>query len=300
MTRIAANGIELAYDEFGNPEGEAVLLIAGLGTQRIRWTDSFCDLLAAQGLRVIRFDNRDTGGSTSFKSYPPLDFAELAATLSVGKLPDLPYTLGDMAQDAIGLLDGLGIQQAHLVGRSMGGMIAQLAAARYPDRVLSLVSIMSTSGNPELPQAAPDVMAMMTRPAPNPFEDEAGFLANSAAFARRIAGTGYSFDEEAYRMLIREEVRRAYDPGSTGRQIAAIALSGDRRPKLATIRVPALVVHGTDDPMFPPVCGEDTARTIPGAEWMLLEGMGHDLPARLEAAVAEAIARTAGRGRAER
>ncbi len=298
MTRIAANGIELAYDEFGNSESEAVLLIAGLGTQRIRWTDSFCELLAAQGLRVIRFDNRDTGGSTSFKSYPPLDFAELAATLSVGKLPDLPYTLGDMAQDAIGLLDGLGIERAHLVGRSMGGMIAQLAAADYPDRVLSLVSIMSTSGNPELPQAAPDVMAMMTRPAPNPFEDEAGFLANSAAFARRIAGTGYPFDEEAYRMLIREEVRRAYDPGSTGRQIAAIALSGDRRPKLATVRVPALVIHGTDDPMFPPVCGEDAARTIPGAEWMLLNGMGHDLPARLEAAVAKAIARTAGRGTA--
>lgn len=300
MTGIAANGIELAYDEFGSPEGETVLLIAGLGTQRIRWTDSFCDLLADQGFRVIRFDNRDTGGSTSFQSYPPLNFAELAATLSAGKLPDLPYTLGDMAQDAIGLLDGLGIERAHLVGRSMGGMIAQLAAADYPDRVLSLVSIMSSSGNPDLPQTAPDVMAMMTRPAPNPFEEETGFLANSTAFAKRIAGTGYPFDEAAYRALIREEVRRAYDPGSTGRQIAAIALSGDRRSKLATIRVPALVVHGTDDPMFPPVCGEDTARAIPGAEWLLLEGMGHDLPTGLELTVAEAIARTAGRGRAER
>ncbi|OWR30380.1 alpha/beta hydrolase [Saccharibacillus sp. O23] len=300
MKRIAANGIELAYDEFGSPAGEAVLLIAGLGTQRIRWTDSFCELLADQGFRVIRFDNRDTGGSTSFKQYPPLDFAELAAALSAGKLPNLPYTLGDMAEDAIGLLDGLGIKRAHLVGRSMGGMIAQLAAASYPDRVLSLVSIMSSSGNPELPPAAPDVMAMMTRPAPNPFEDEAGFLANGAAFAKRIAGTGYPFDEETYRAMIREEARRAYDPGSTGRQIAAIALSGDRRPKLATIRVPALVVHGSDDPMFPPICGEDTARAIPGAEWLLLEGMGHDLPARLEATVAEAVARTARRGRAER
>ncbi|RAW11531.1 alpha/beta hydrolase [Paenibacillus taichungensis] len=294
---IKVNGIDLAYDSYGNEKDETILLIAGLGTQMIRWTVPFCEMLAARGFRVIRFDNRDTGLSTHFSHYATLDFEALAKTLMSGQRPDIPYTLNDMSDDTIGLIDALGIQKAHVVGRSMGGMIAQLVANRYPERILSLTSIMSTTGNPELPPTSPDVMALMTRPAPNPMEDEAGYLAHSVAFARRIAGTGYPFDENEYHSIIREEVQRAFDPGSVGRQIAAIAVSGDRRPQLAKVNVPSLVIHGVDDPMFVPACGKDTAHAISGAEFMLLEGMGHDLPAQLFETVVDGIVRTARRKR---
>lgn len=295
MNIIKVNDIDLAYDSFGDENNEAIILIAGLGTQMIRWTDSFCRILAARGFHVIRFDNRDVGCSTHFSHYPTMDFDVLAIALMSGQQPDIPYTLDDMSSDAIGLLDALSINQAHFVGRSMGGMIAQIAASEYPERVLSLTSIMSSSGNPALPQTSPDVMAMMTKPAPNPFEDKAGFLAHSLSFAKRIAGTGYPFEEDAYRALILEEVHRAYDPGSIGRQIAAMAVSGDRRPRLATMKVPVLVIHGVEDPLFVPACGEDTASAIPGAELMLVDGMGHDIPHQLYKVIVDGIECTARR-----
>lgn len=293
MNMLRVNDIDIAYDSYGSEKNETILLIAGLGTQMIRWTVPFCEMLAARGFRVIRFDNRDTGLSTHFSNHATLDFEALAKTLMSGKLPDLPYTLDDMADDTIGLLNALGIKKAHVVGRSMGGMIAQLMASQYPERVLSLTSLMSTTGNPELPPTSPEVMALMTGPAPNPMEDEEGYLAHSVAFAKRIAGTGYPFEEDAYRSLIREEIQRAYDPGSVGRQIAAIAVSGDRRARLAKVKVPALVIHGVEDPMFVPACGRDTAEAINGAELMLLEGMGHDLPQQLFETVVDGIERTA-------
>lgn len=295
MNILKVNGIDLAYESYGNKTDETILLIAGLGTQMIRWTVPFCEMLVARGFRVIRFDNRDTGLSTHFSHYPTLNFEALANTLMSGQRPDIPYTLNDMSDDAIGLLDALGIRKAHFVGRSMGGMIAQLAASRYPERVLSLTSIMSTTGNPDLPPTSPEIMALMTRPAPNPMEDEEGYLAHSLAFAKRISGTGYPFEVDEYRSLIREEVQRAYDPGSVGRQIAAIAVSGDRRPHLAKVTVPSLIIHGMDDPMFVPACGKDTAQAISGAEFMLLEGMGHDLPAQLFETVVAGIERVARR-----
>lgn len=295
MNILKVNGIDLAYDSYGNRTDETILLIAGLGTQMIRWTVPFCEMLVARGFRVIRFDNRDTGLSTHFSHHPTLNFETLASTLMSGQRPDIPYTLNDMSDDAIGLLDALGIRKAHFVGRSMGGMIAQLAASRYPERVLSLTSIMSTTGNPDLPPTSPEVMALMTQPAPNPMEDEEGYLAHSLAFAKRISGTGYPFEADEYRSLIREEVQRAYDPGSVGRQIAAIAVSGDRRPYLAKVTVPSLIIHGMDDPMFVPACGKDTAQAISGAEFMLLEGMGHDLPAQLFETVVAGIERVARR-----
>ncbi|WP_154959180.1 alpha/beta fold hydrolase [Paenibacillus polysaccharolyticus] len=293
MNMLRVNDIDIAYDSYGSEKNETILLIAGLGTQMIRWTVPFCEMLAARGFRVIRFDNRDTGLSTHFSNHATLDFEALAKTLMSGKLPDLPYTLDDMADDTIGLLNALGIKKAHVVGRSMGGMIAQLMASQYPERVLSLTSLMSTTGNPELPPTSTEVMALMTGPAPNPMEDEEGYLAHSVAFAKRIAGTGYPFEEDAYRSLIREEIQRAYDPGSVGRQIAAIAVSGDRRARLAKVKVPALVIHGVEDPMFVPACGRDTAEAINGAELMLLEGMGHDLPQQLFETVVDGIERTA-------
>lgn len=295
MNMLRVNDIDIAYDSYGSEKNEAILLIAGLGTQMIRWTVPFCEMLAARGFRVIRFDNRDTGLSTHFSNHATLDFEALAQTLMSGKRPKIPYTLDDMANDTIGLLDAIGMEKAHIVGRSMGGMIAQLAASQHPERVLSLTSIMSTTGNPELPPTSPEVMALMTQPAPNPMEDETGYLTHSIAFAKRIAGTAFPFDEEEYRSLIREEIQRAYDPGSIGRQIAAIAVSGDRRARLAKVNVPTLVIHGVDDPMFVPACGKDTAEAIPGAEFMLLDGMGHDLPAQLFETVIDGIERTARR-----
>ncbi|MGO4337355.1 alpha/beta fold hydrolase [Labrys sp. KB_33_2] len=295
MNSVKANAIDLAYDSFGDEAGEAMLLIAGLGTQMIHWTVPFCEELATRGYRVIRFDNRDAGYSTHFSQCVPPDFGALAAMLAAGRRPDVPYTLYDMAADATGLLDALSIDRAHVVGRSMGGMIAQIMASEHPERVLSLTSIMSSTGNPSLPQAAPDVMAMMMRPAPDPVTNHAGFLSHSLAFRRRIAGTGYPFDEKAHRALVLEEVQRAYDPGGTGRQIAAMAVIGDRRSRLATITVPSLVVHGVDDPLILPACGRDTATSIPNADFMLVDGMGHDLPPALYQMVVDAIGRTARR-----
>jgi pimeloyl-ACP methyl ester carboxylesterase len=295
MTIVKANGIDLAYDSFGDEADEAILLIAGLGMQMIRWTAPFCEELAARGYRVVRFDNRDTGCSTHFRHCTPPDFGALAAALMAGRRPDVPYTLHDMAPDAMGLLDVLAVGRAHVVGRSMGGMIAQIMASEYPERVLSLTSIMSSTGNPTLPQAAPDVMAMMMLPALDPVSNEAGFLAHSLAFARRIAGKGHSFDHEAHRLLVLEESRRAYDPGSSGRQIAAMAVTGDRRSRLATITMPTLVIHGADDPFILPACGRDTAVSIPNAELMVIDGMGHELPPALYRTVIGAIDRTARR-----
>ena len=292
-----ANGIDLAYDSFGDEADEAILLIAGLGTQMIRWTVPFCEDLASRGYRIIRFDNRDAGRSTHFRHVAPPDFGALAAALMAGERPAVPYTLDDLAADAIGLIDSLSIDRVHVVGRSMGGMIAQIMACEYPNRVLSLTSIMSSTGNPALPQAAPDVMAMMMRPAPDPAVDEAGFLAHRIAFAHRIAGTGQPFDEDAHRLLILEETRRAYDPAGTARQIAAIAVGGDRRARLATMRAPTLVIHGTEDPLFPVDCGKDTAASIPGAELLLIEGMGHDLPSELYGRIIEAVEQTIRRSR---
>ena len=293
MAIVRTNAIDLAYDSFGNEADETILLIAGLGTQMIRWTVPFCEELAARGYRVIRFDNRDAGCSTHFRDLAPPDFGALAATIMAGRRPDVPYTLGDMAADVVGLLDVLAIDRAHVVGRSLGGMIAQIVASEYPGRVLSLTSIMSSTGNPNLPQAAPDVMALMMRPAPDPASDETGFVAHSLAFARRIAGGGNRFDEEACRFLTLEEIRRAYDPGGFGRQIAAIAVTGDRRWRLATITPPTLVIHGSEDPLIPPACGADTAASIPNADFMLIDGMGHDLPPALYGTVVDAIDRTA-------
>jgi pimeloyl-ACP methyl ester carboxylesterase len=295
MTTAGINDIELAYDSFGGEADEAILLISGLGTQMIRWAVPFCEQLALRGYRVIRFDNRDAGHSTHFSECGSPDLGALVATLMAGQRPEVPYTLHDMAADAIGLLDSLSIDRAHVIGRSMGGMIAQIMASEHPQRVMSLASIMSSTGNPALPQAAPDVLAMMMRHAPDPFSDEAGFLSHSLAFARRIAGKGHLFDDEAYRAIVLEEVRRAYDPGGGSRQIAAMAVTGDRRSRLATIAVPTLVIHGADDPLILPACGEDTAISIANAEFLLIDGMGHDLPASLHSRIIEAIDRIARR-----
>ncbi|MEK6399014.1 MAG: alpha/beta hydrolase [Terriglobus sp.] len=293
MNVTTANGVKLAYDSFGNQDHPVMLLIAGLGTQRTRWPNVFCEGLAQRGYRVIRFDNRDAGESTHFTNSGVPDFNELRSALMAGRKPTVPYALTEMALDAVELLDQLSIERAHVVGRSMGGMIAQIIASEHPSRVLSLTSIMSSTGNPALPQAAPDIMAMMMQPPPDPFVDLEGFIANQVAFARRIAGTGYVFDEPAHRAIVLEELRRSYDPAGTARQIAATGTAGDRRERLRTITAPTLVIHGTDDPLIPPACGEDTAASIPHARLMLVEGMGHEIPPEFCDVILDAIHRIA-------
>ena len=290
MSKAKANGIEIEYDCFGNAEAQTVLLISGLGTQMIRWSETFCQLLANQGYRVIRFDNRDAGLSTHFDNALTPDFAAIADAVSRGEAPHVPYTLFDMAKDAVGLLDALNIRKAHVVGRSMGGMIAQLLASEHAERVHSLVSIMSSTGNRDLPQASPAVMAAMTAPAPHPFKDEQGYLAHCVAFSHVIAGRGYPFDESVQRDQALAEVKRAYNPSGFWRHIAAIAATGDLRSRLANIRAPTLVLHGSDDPLVSPEAGKDTAAHIKGAELRIVEGMGHDLPPSLFGLVAGAIA----------
>jgi pimeloyl-ACP methyl ester carboxylesterase len=295
MPKTKANGIEIEYDSFGNNEAEAILLISGLGTQMIRWSETFCQTLAAQGYRVIRFDNRDAGLSTRFDNASMPDLAAIADAVARGETPNVSYTLVDMANDAVGLLDALMVQRAHVVGRSMGGMIAQLLASKHADRVLSLVSIMSSTGNRDLPQASPAVMAVMTSPAPHPFKDERGYIAHCVAFSKLIAGRGYPFDESVQRDQALVEVKRAYNPSGFWRHIAAIAASGDLRSRLRKITVPTLVLHGADDPLVSPEAGKDTAAHIKGAELLIVEGMGHDIPPSLFAFVARAIADNARR-----
>jgi len=295
MSTLQANGLTLGYDSFGAADDEAVLLISGLGVQRLRWADSFCEQLAAQGFHVIRFDNRDAGQSTHFSGAAAPDFAALVAALQVGRVPVVPYTLHDLATDAVGVLDGLGVSRAHVVGRSMGGMVAQLLASTHVPRVRSLVSIMSSTGHPGLPATAPDVMAMLMRPAPDPRVDEAAFLAHGVAFARRIAGTGFPFDEAAHRALLQAELLRTQGPGGVARQIAAIAATGSLRPLLARVVAPTLVVHGSDDAMIPPGCGRDTADHVAGAQFLLIEGMGHHVPAALHQQLVHAITANARR-----
>ncbi|KGT95113.1 alpha/beta hydrolase [Erwinia typographi] len=292
MKFLKANGIDVCYDSFGDENDETILLISGLGTQMIRWTELFCQSLVAEGFRVIRFDNRDAGLSTHFTNLPSPDFAVLAKSITAGQKPDVPYTLHDMAADAIGLLNALAINQAHVIGRSMGGMIAQLMASDYPQRILSLISIMSSTGNPNLPSAEPDVMAMLTKRLPNPAEDLEGYVTHTLLFANRIAGAGFAFDEESHRAIILEEFHRAYDPAGFGRQIAAIAATGDIRSRLVRIHVPTLVIHGADDALIPPACGKDTASSIHGAELLLINGMGHDLPVALYQPLVTAICKT--------
>ncbi|QND53272.1 alpha/beta hydrolase [Phyllobacterium sp. 628] len=294
MPQVVANRIAIEYDTFGSGDSEPILLISGLGVQMIRWTVPFCEHLAEQGYRVIRFDNRDVGLSTHF-SDPVPDLAAVAEAVSRGLKPRVPYTLYDMADDAIGLLDELGIAQAHLVGRSLGGMIAQLAASVYPHRSLSLSVIMSSTGNPKLPPPAPDAMATLISPAPDPLIDEAGFLDHSVAASRIIASPAYLFDETAQRAQALREFKRAYNSGGFGRQIAALAATGDIRAQLKAITAPTLVIHGQADKLVPSAAGEDIAANINGAELMVIKGMGHDLPPELYETVITAIVNNARR-----
>lgn len=289
MARARTNGIELEYDVLGEPGAEPVLLVAGLGAQMTCWTTPFRTLLAASGRQVVRFDNRDCGLSSHLAAAPAPEITAVAAATARGERPDVPYGLDAMAADAVGLLDALGIERAHLVGRSMGGMIALLAASAYPDRILSVAPVMSTTGNPALPQPAPEVLAALTRPAPSLSDDREGFVAHGLRFARLIASPGQPFDAKERRAQILADAERAHDPAGFRRQLAAMAAAGDIRPRLSAVAAPTRVVHGAADVLLSPAGGRDIAASVPGAGLTIIDGMGHEIPPGFYGDVAAAI-----------
>lgn len=271
MAKVDVNGIKLEYDTVGDPGDPAMLLIMGLGEQLIDWPQEFCERLAARGYRVIRFDNRDAGLSGGPDEPAPPDLAAVLA----GDLRTVPYRLADLAADAAGLLDALDVAQAHVVGVSMGGMIAQQLTLDFPDRVRSLCSIMSTTGDRSVGRATPEAAVVLRQPAATS-RDVA--IANAVAVAQLIGSPGFPVDAGELRRRAIAKVDRAYRPVGTARQFAAIVASPDRTPRLGEVRVPTLVVHGAEDPLISVSGGRATAAAIPGAELLVVPGMGHDLP----------------------
>ncbi|MEV6152963.1 alpha/beta hydrolase [Nonomuraea sp. NPDC052129] len=262
-TLAAANGIEIAYETFGSPGGRPLLLIMGLGAQLIHWDDELCELLAEQGHHVVRFDNRDSGLSTHLHD-------EGVPTLGTSS----SYLLDDMADDAAGLMDVLGWPAAHVVGASMGGMIAQTLAIRHPERVLTLTSIMSTPG-PDVAPPTPEASAVLLAAPPT---DRDAVLAQSLRTWAVIGSPGFDMDRERILRLSGQAYDRCFDPPGTTRQLAAIMASGDRTERLGTLGIPALVIHGEADALVPVAAGHATAAAIPGATLLTFPGMGHDLP----------------------
>jgi pimeloyl-ACP methyl ester carboxylesterase len=288
VARIKANGIDIEYETLGKESDPTILLIMGLGAQLTLWSDAFCNGLAAKGFHVVRFDNRDCGLSTGFDSWGQADLPAAFMKLMAGKKVDAPYLLADMANDTIGLLDALGLERAHLVGASMGGMIAQVAAAKYPARTRSLVSIMSTSGRPGLPPGKPEaIKATLERPATT---DRETMVRHYMMLRRTIGSPAYPESEAEMRRLVERNIDRRYYPAGVGRQYLAILASGDRVELLKTVKVPTLVVHGADDPLLPQAGGRDVAALVPGAELEIYPGMGHDLPTALTPKLVERIA----------
>ncbi len=273
MAQISANGIQIEYDTFGDRSSPALLMIMGLGTQMIRWDEGFCQQLADRGHFVIRFDNRDVGLSSKIEAAGMPNIMEAMTAALSGKSVLSPYTLDDMADDAVGLLSGLGIEQAHICGASMGGMIAQTVAFRHPDRVLSLISIMSTTGDPMLPPARPDAMAVLTTPSP---PEREAYINNSVYVWKVIGSPGFPFDEERIRKLSGKEYDRCFYPQGYGRQMVAIMAHGNRTERLKGVTAPTLVIHGSEDPLVPIEGGKATAKAISGAEFLIIDGMGHD------------------------
>ena len=291
MPQVSANGIQLEYETFGDKSAEPILLIMGLGSQMTRWPEPLIRMLVEKGHYVIRYDNRDVGLSSKLDQAGIPNLADIISARQAGKPPVTPYSLDDMALDAVGLLDALKIDSAHIVGVSMGGMIAQLLAADHPTRVRSLTSIMSSSANPALPPAKPEARAIIGTPAPNPFENRDAFLERAVTSARVLGSPGYRVPEEIIRERAAADAERSYYPQGFARQYAAILASPDRRAKLQTITAPSVVLHGEDDALVPVEAGKDTAANIPGAELITVPGMGHDVPPGLFDVFVDAVMR---------
>jgi pimeloyl-ACP methyl ester carboxylesterase len=275
MARVRANGIEIEYEDTGPRDGIPLLFISGFGSQLSSWTPKFHEALEAKGLRVIRFDNRDVGLTQKWDGIVP-DTAKVIAAVQQGRKPDVPYTLDDMAADAAGLLDALGIGSAHICGASMGGMIAQLVVLDHPRKARSLISIFSSTGDPSLPQSSPEARAALTTPAPA--TDRASVIAHSLKGRRSYASTAWPFDEAFFGDLIGKSYDRMFYPEGSSRQFAAIIASPPRTERLKGLKLPALVLHGSADMLVRVEAGRHTAQCIAGSEYQEIEGWGHDMP----------------------
>mgnify|MGYP000296447592 CR=1 FL=1 len=289
MPQITANGISIEYEAHGDPKNPPLLLVMGLGAQLTLWPMELVDALVARGYYVIRHDNRDIGLSEKFGHAGVPNFRRVALMRMFGLRARLPYRLTDMADDAAALLGALGIEKAHVVGASMGGMIVQLMAIHHPNLLLSMTSIMSTTGNPRLPRPKHEAMnALLDRaPANATLED---VIPIGIRVARAIGSPAYPTPEERLRERIARDFNRSFYPEGAARQISAIMDDGDRRKRLKQVRVPSLVIHGSDDPLVPVEGGRDTAAHIPGAKLLEIPGMGHDLPLELVETIADALA----------
>jgi pimeloyl-ACP methyl ester carboxylesterase len=286
MPRANSNGLDLEYETFGSPTDPALVLVMGLGAQMINWDNDFCGLLAAEGFQVIRFDNRDIGLSTYLDDLPVPDLAALLG----GDLSQAPYGLPDMADDVAGLLSALGIERANVVGVSMGGMIAQQFAINHPTRLLSLCSIMSTTGDPTVGGATPKALAALMRPAATSREQA---IEQGAIGSVIIGSPGFPLSEEERRAKAAASYDRSFHPAGGVRQTAAIIASHDRTEGLRTVTVPTLVIHGEADPLVDQSGGKATAAAVPGSELMIIPGMGHDLPRQTWPTIVGGIVRNA-------
>lgn len=294
LGKVNANGIEIVYESFGSEDDETMLLINGTGAQLIDWPKELIDDLVGRGYRVIVFDNRDVGLSTRFDEAGPPDWVAIFTAMGEGQSSPVAYTAEDMAQDAVGLLDALDIDKVHLVGVSGGAIISQVIAANHPERTLSLTLLMSNSGNPAYPiPADPERLAAIlpALPVGSPLED---IVEQRLSAAQALQSPDYPTDESVLRVWITSAVERAYYPVGSDRQGAAVlAVLGDMRGILENIQAPTVVIHGSSDPLNPYQLGEDVANTIPGADFILIEGMGHDLPVELIPTIADAIIKVA-------
>ena len=271
MTHTTANGIDIEYDTFGDRNGSPLLLIMGLSSQMVAWPESFCRKLARSGHWVLRFDNRDVGLSSKIEG---VGLPDLMAAHLQGQPVAAPYTLSDMAADAVRLMDALKLENAHVCGLSMGGMIAQVMALEYPQRVTSLISMESSTGDPTLPSADPQAMEAMLSPPP---QDRAGYIQHAVEVFRAFSGGSDKFDKTLEKELSANAYDRSFYPAGFVRQLAAILTSGDRTESLASVTAPTLVIHGANDPLVPLAHGRATARAIPGAKLLVIEGLGHGI-----------------------
>jgi len=288
IAQARVNGIDIAYEDKGPRGAPAILLVMGLGGQLTLWPDEFVAALNDRGFRTIRYDNRDVGLSTRFDVAGVPNLKWIFVKAAIGLPVRSAYSLADMAADGMALLDHLGIGRAHIVGASMGGMIAQHIAARYPERVLTLTSIMSTTGNRRLPRASKEAMRVLAnRPMSGDPED---LIAYSVGAARVIGSPGYPAEEDRLQRRVRSDFERGFYPQGVARQMAAIVADGDRRAMLKRVIAPTLVIHGEDDPLVPIAGGRDTVASIAGARLMTIPGMGHDLPLALVDTLTDAIA----------
>lgn len=287
MPFASSKGVDIHYDTRGESTNPTILLIHGLGTQKLGWNEEFCDYLVGQGFFVVRFDNRDVGESTILSDQKPPSLAWKIFLNKLGFKPSSPYSLADMAQDSISVLNVLNIKTAHVVGASMGGMIAQHLAANYPGRVLSLTSIMSSSGRRGIPWIDSSVMSVMGKKV-DPADRNAS-IDYSMALWRAVASTAYPTPEATLKAFVSDSYERGYYPDGVARQFAAILADGDRSPLLKTIKQPTLVVHGDSDLMVHVEGGKDTARQIAGSRLEIIAGMGHDFPPELSTRIAKLV-----------